>query len=169
MPVSTSVCHPFHRTRRKVSPSKRKSISSDLRILYSVPEVPNPNLSLKLRCARNPPVKTLELFPFWRQLGSSLGLDIPVDSFEGFLFVLPIEVYSPSSLLGNYILLFIKQLNWYISSIWYKIDFWLICLTLTWNALLKKHQQIVFIKNLEVSRNLTSNTVYHTRVGYLRD
>ena len=70
--VATSVCCPLRRLRRKLSLAKGKSISSYLGILYPIPEIPNPNLNLKL-CSREilplAPWNFFLLAPTWILLG----------------------------------------------------------------------------------------------------
>ena len=83
-----SVCSPLGRIRRKESCAKK-----------------NPSLQILEYSTPNPKCKTEILIPnffcakfsrwhlgitsFWRQLGFSLGLDIPEDPSLGFLFALP--------------------------------------------------------------------------------
>ena len=90
--VSTYVCYPFCWLRRKVSTAKRKYIF--LQILE--PSTLRPNFQTRIWISNFVGAKfsfgTSE-FCFGRQLGSSLGLNIPQNSSEGFLFVFPIGVY----------------------------------------------------------------------------
>ena len=56
---------------------------------------------------------------------------------------------------------FIILIRGYTSSILCKINFQVICLTMTFNAACKKMQQNAFIENLAGTENLTSNALYH--------
>ena len=74
--------------KKESEPCKGKSVSSDIGILFPAPKILNANLNFKLRWRKILPL-ALRITSFWRQLGSSLGFQIPVDSSGVFLFAFP--------------------------------------------------------------------------------
>ena len=87
--------------QKKSEPCKRKSVSSDLGILYSVPEISYPNFNFKL-CWREILLLALRITYFWRQLGFSLGLEIPGNFLGDPPLTFPVGVYYDYTLLENY-------------------------------------------------------------------
>ena len=74
--------------QKKSEPCKGKSVSLGLGILYPEPKISNPDLSFKF-CWREILPLALGITSFWRQIGYSLGLEIPRDSSRGFIFAFP--------------------------------------------------------------------------------
>ena len=71
--------------QKKSEPCKGKYVSLDIGIMYPAPKISNPNFNFKL-CWREILPLPLRITSFWRQLGSSLGLEISRDSSGGLLF-----------------------------------------------------------------------------------
>ena len=69
--VANSVYYLLRHTRRRVILVKRKSISSDIGILYPVPKISNPNFNFKLIWRKILPLAPRNYFPY------GANLDLP--------------------------------------------------------------------------------------------